>query len=114
MDYWTIKYYKTDSGKIPVLDYMELQEPERIIKIRNALRLLKEFGIEGSQIDARKIHGDKYKGLYELRIDSSRILYFLITGKIFVLVHGFTKKSNKTPKQELETARRRMKDYLGD
>lgn len=43
---WVINYYKTDSGKIPVLDYMELQEPERIIRIRNALRLLKEFGIE--------------------------------------------------------------------
>ena len=77
MDYWVIKYYKTDSGKIPVLDYMELQETERIIRIRNALRLLKEFGIEESQLDARMIHGDKYRGLYELRIDSSRIISLL-------------------------------------
>ncbi len=111
---WNITYYKTSSGRVPVIDYMETQKPERIGKIRNALRLLREFGIEESQLNARKLKGKKYKGLYELRIDSNRIIYFLYTGRKFVLVHGFTKKSMKTPKRELEVARKRMKDYIGD
>jgi len=110
---WKITYYKKNSGKIPVLDYIESQEPELVAKIRNALRLLKEFGIAESQLDTRKIKGKKYKGLHELKIDSSRIFYFLSTEKKFVLIHGFTKKSNKTPNRELENALRRMKDYRG-
>ncbi|NQT67381.1 MAG: type II toxin-antitoxin system RelE/ParE family toxin [Actinobacteria bacterium] len=111
---WNVVHYKTNSGNSPVIDYIETQEPERVRKIRNALRLLREFGIEESQLNARKLSGRRYKGLYELRIDSTRIIYFLFTGRRFVLVHGFTKKSKETPKRELEVARKRMKDYAGD
>ena len=110
---WNITYYKTNSGKVPVIDYIVNQKPVRIKKIKNALRLLREFGIEESQLDARKLKGKKYKGLHELKIDSSRIIYFLYTGRKFVLVHGFIKKSKKTPVRELEIARKRMKDYIG-
>jgi len=110
---WNIAYYKTNSGRVPVIDYINNQEPDRISKIRNSLILLKEFGIEKSQLNARKLRGIRYKGLYERRIDSSRIIYFLYTERKFVLVHAFTKKSKETPKRELETARKRMRDYIG-
>lgn len=110
---WNIAYYKTDSGSAPVIDYINIQEPNRICRIRNSLRLLKEFGIGKSQLNARKLRGVRYKGLYELRIDNSRIIYFLYPERKFVLVHAFTKKSKKTPKKELETARKRMIDYIG-
>ena len=109
---WEVTYYKTSSGRVPVLDYIESQETERIAKIRNAFRLLREFGIGESQLDTRKIKGKKDKKLYELKISSSRIIYFIVSEKKFVLVHGFTKKSNKTPKKELSTARKRMRDYF--
>jgi len=109
---WKVNYYLTCSGKNPVLEYILSQEVTRINDINNALRLLEEFGIEKSQLKARKLKGRTYKGLHELRIDSSRIIYFLHTGREFILVHAFTKKSNKTPKVELEIARKRMKDCL--
>ena len=109
---WNVTYFRTNSGKVPVIDYIETQKPECIKKIRNALRLLREFGIEESQLNARKLKGRKYKGLHELKIDSSRIIYFLFTGRKFVLVSGFTKKSKGTPKRELEIARKRMSDYI--
>ncbi|MCE5329044.1 type II toxin-antitoxin system RelE/ParE family toxin [bacterium] len=109
---WEIVYYKTNSGRIPVLDYIELQEALKIVKIRNAFRLLKEFGVEESLLDTKKIKGNRYKGLCQLTIESSRIIYFIVRSNKFVLAHAFTKKTNKTPKQELETARKRMKDYL--
>ncbi|MCJ7665461.1 MAG: type II toxin-antitoxin system RelE/ParE family toxin [Actinobacteria bacterium] len=111
---WKVAYYKTNSGKVPVIDYIETQEPKCIKKIRNALRLLREFGIEESQLKARKLRGKYYKGLHELKIDSSRIIYFLFSGRKFILVHGFTKQSKKTPRQELEVARKRIMDYIGD
>ena len=42
---WKITYYKSNSGRIPVIDYINSQDAKRIVKIRNALRLLFEFGI---------------------------------------------------------------------
>jgi len=78
----------------------------------NAPKKVKEACINA--IKQNKTHYTGSKGLYELRIDSTRIIYFLFTGRRFVLVHGFTKKSKETPKRELEVARKRMKDYAGD
>jgi phage-related protein len=57
-----------------------------------------------------------HKKLFEIRIKDrtgiSRILYFAHTGRKFVLLHGFSKKTDKTPQREIETAEERMKDYL--
>jgi phage-related protein len=64
----------------------------------------------------RKIAGKKYSALWELRIklasDSFRILYFGFQETEYILLHGFTKKKDKTPVKELEIALSRMGDYL--
>lgn len=54
-------------------------------------------------------------GLWEVRTKLSggriaRIIFFM-DNKTMVLVHGFIKKTTKTPKQELELARKRKRLY---
>ena len=54
-------------------------------------------------------------GIFELRTkqgsDITRVLYFFIVGKKAVLINGFIKKSQKTPKAEKELAKRYKADY---
>jgi len=54
------------------------------------------------------------KGLYEIRSDlaKGRIarVIFCVTGQRMVLLHGFIKKTQKTPKKELDLALKRMKE----
>ena len=54
------------------------------------------------------------KGLFELRLKSeegiARVLYCTIVGQHIVMLHQFVKKTNKTPRKELETAHKRMKE----
>lgn len=54
------------------------------------------------------------KGLWELRSHIphgiARIIFKIVEGEI-VLLHGFVKKSQKTPEQDLELARKRAKKY---
>ena len=54
--------------------------------------------------------------LWELRISSGRLdyrlLYFAHTGRRFVLLHAFSKKTQKTPRREIEIALRRMAELL--
>lgn len=54
--------------------------------------------------------------LWELREESQtniyRIVYFFFTGRRIVFLHGFQKKSQKTPRKELELAMRRYSDFL--
>jgi phage-related protein len=41
-----------------------------------------------------------------------RTLYFAASDRRFVMVHGFQKKTQKTPKPDLEKALKRMHDFL--
>ena len=55
-------------------------------------------------------------GLYELRIkqgsDIFRVFCFFDSGKLVVLLNGFVKKSQKTPKTEIEKAQRLKEEYF--
>jgi phage-related protein len=55
-------------------------------------------------------------GLYEIRAKAEegigRAFYCTLVGRRIVILHGFIKKTDKTPMRELETARNRMKEVL--
>lgn len=60
-------------------------------------------------------HLEGTKGLYEIRIEVGsniyRIFSFFDQGNLIVLGNGFQKKSQKTPKSEIEKALRIMEEY---
>ena len=55
-------------------------------------------------------------GIFELRAKSgtniSRVMYFFIIGNRAVLTHGFIKKTQKTPRRELQRAKDIRADYF--
>ena len=57
-------------------------------------------------------------GLYEIRVkvgsDIYRIFCFFDKGQLVILLNGFQKKSEKTPRQEIERAERLKKQYYED
>jgi len=111
---WEIEYYVTSNGKCPVKEFIDTLSPEGQAKYIFITKLLKDFGIEVREPYVKQITGRRK--LFEIRIKDksgiSRILYFAHSGKRFVLLHGFTKKTDKTPQREIEIAEQRMKDYL--
>ncbi len=80
-------------------------------KVVNTVRLLKEFGIRLGGSHAKKLKGTD---VWELRIlggDSIRIIYVAVEQQTFLLLHGFKKKSFKTPPKELKAATDRLREY---
>jgi phage-related protein len=63
-------------------------------------------------------HLEGTNGLYEIRIEVQGNIYRIFCcfdeGKVVVLFNGFQKKSQKTPKQELDRAIKIMDDYFED
>lgn len=55
------------------------------------------------------------KGLYEARIQLAsniwRVFCFFDDGKLVILLNGFSKKTQKTPKNEIDKALRLMEKY---
>jgi len=108
---WNIIYYTRENGTIPVQELISSLPAKFGAKILFAIDLLEQRGISLREPYVKQMDGK----LWELRIkfssDISRILYFVPQGKDIVLLHGFVKKTQKTPAREIETARRFMADY---
>lgn len=55
-------------------------------------------------------------GLFELRVKGrdniARLFYCFVAGKKIYILHGFIKKSQKTPKSEINKAMKIMKEVL--
>ncbi|MBU0561743.1 MAG: type II toxin-antitoxin system RelE/ParE family toxin [Bacteroidetes bacterium] len=105
---WSIEYYSDEVEK-------------KILSLPNGLLarylrltdLILEFGSNLGMPHTRFLG----EGLIELRIKSkegiARVFYCTLIGKKIVMLHLFIKKSNKTPKKEIQTAKNRMKEVLG-
>ncbi|MEM1405500.1 MAG: type II toxin-antitoxin system RelE/ParE family toxin [Bacteroidota bacterium] len=57
-------------------------------------------------------------GIYEIRIEVGgniyRIFTFFDDNKLVILLHGFQKKTQKTPRKEIERAKKLRKEYYDD
>ncbi len=49
--------------------------------------------------------------IWELRPGDNRVLYFYYKNNTFVLLHMFRKRTQKTPKAEIEKAKREIMDF---
>ncbi len=79
------------------------------------LRMVNLLGECGNRL--RKPYSEHLgDGIFELRAkvgsDISRVLYFFVIGKQVVLTNGFIKKTQKTPKGEIELAKKYRNEYL--
>ena len=111
---WTIDFYKTKNGNCPVKKYLLGLNAKNRATILEAMQYLETFGLELKEPFVKYI-GDK---IFELRAKDTdgiyRILYFASTGKRFLMLHGFTKKTQKTPRKEIDIAIKRKKELLDE
>ncbi|WP_159981375.1 type II toxin-antitoxin system RelE/ParE family toxin [Roseobacter cerasinus] len=104
------RFFETEAGRVPVRDWLlELTQEDRKA-IGDDIRTA-EFGWPIGMPLCRSIRGRK--GLWEIRsnLSDGRIarVFFCAHEESMVLLHGFIKKSQKTPEKELDTAEKRMK-----
>ena len=106
-----VNYYRLENGTAPVEQFIDSLNPKMQVKAMYSLALLEEFGNQLREPFSKPI-GD---GIFELRIkfssDITRIFYFFVVDNRIILTNGFVKKTPKTPKEEIELARKYKKDY---
>jgi len=108
---WDIIYYESLSGDLPVYNFIESLNSKAKSKVSNTFDLLTEYGIKLGLPHVKKVTGTE---IWELRIlggDSIRIFYIATTGRVFLMLHGFIKKSQKAPKKEIKVAIARLKEH---
>ena len=108
-----ILYYPEGSSG-PVKDYLDelvKERPKAFARLVMDLEVLGAEGLRSQQITVRPLGGK----LWELKRLYDAIQYRLLFGVrkgTAWLLHGIEKKSAKTPKDDLELARKRLKEVM--
>ncbi|MBU9789427.1 type II toxin-antitoxin system RelE/ParE family toxin [Lentilactobacillus sp. G22-6] len=98
--------YRRPNGHNEFLEYLKSLPTKDMQKMQAVIETTEEVGIQAASrmLLVKKIE----KNLYELRSrqgkDYSRGLYFHVVGNDYVITHGFSKKTNKTPQREINHA----------
>ena len=106
-----ILYFISSSGQNPVKDFIDSLEKPSQAKILRLFQTISLYGLPTVLPHIKKLTGTP---LYELRIlckDNIRFIYFAPIKERIVILHGFTKTTNKTPLRELNTALKRFQEY---
>lgn len=111
---WELEFYSDQRGRSPVEAFLRTLDRKMDEKVTRSLGLLRVSGPYLPMPLARPVTGERF---WELRIQSGgnilRIFYFARVGRRIVLLHGFMKKDRKTPRSEMEVARRRYNEVVG-
>lgn len=106
-----IEFYRLPNGKAPIEDFLNSIDGKMRAKALHELSILEEFGNRLREPHSKAVGN----GLFELRVkfasDISRIFYFFVVDNRIILTNGFVKKSAKTPKAEIDLARKYKTDY---
>jgi phage-related protein len=101
-----VLFFRTEQGNEPVREWLlSLAREERKIIGDDVLKVQYCWPI------GMPLVGKMGKGLWEVRSrlgDRIARVMFCVEGRTMVLLHGFVKKTQKTPKHELDLAIKRM------
>ncbi len=107
-----VVFYKTEAGNEPVREWLKSLPRADRRTIGEDVKTA-QYGWPLGMPLIRKLE----RGLWEVRSSISTGIarvFFTVKDSWMILLHGFVKKSQKTPQNELDTARRRLSDLEKD
>lgn len=106
-----VNFYKSEKGNEPVREWLKSLSKEDKTIIGEDIKTV-DYGWPLGMPLVRKMDTD----LWEVRIDLTKKeiarIFFTVIGNIMVLLHGFIKKSQQTPANDLKIAKERRDRVL--
>lgn len=111
-DMFQVEFYEKEDGDIPVEKFLNSLDIKMRNKILMILNVLQERGNQLREPYSKHLED----GIFEVRgkvgNDISRVLYFFYYNGKIIMTNGFIKKTQKTPKSEIELSKKYRKEYL--
>lgn len=112
---YKIYFYKDKNGKQPILNHLkELGSKKdkdsriKVNKIGSYIKMLSTYGTAIKEPYVKHLEGE----IWELRPLRDRILFAVWVNNSYILLHMFTKKTQKTPKREIDQAKNNLKELI--
>jgi phage-related protein len=108
---WVVVFFVDEKGYSPIQEFLQGLDIKTQARFAWSIEQLRKRNVRAKEPLVRHLD-DK---LWELREESStniyRLLYFFFSGKRIVFLHGFQKKTQKTPRREIEIALQRLNSF---
>ena len=109
---WQIQFFVDEDGESPVRAFLRSLDKPAKVRFGWSIEELRRRNISAREPLVKKLTGR----LWELREESQtniyRVIYCCAIGRRIVLLHGFQKKTQRTPRGEIEIAERRLARFL--
>lgn len=109
---WSIVFYVDDHGNEPVRDFLRSLDAKTKSRFDWSIEQLRLRNVRAREPLVRHLEGKVWELREESQTNIFRLLYFFFAGRKIVFVHGFQKKTQKTPRREIEVALQRLDEYI--
>ena len=111
MTKFEVIFYEKENGDCPVEDFLLSLDMKMKAKMVGVLELLEEYGNQLREPYSKHLDD----GIFEIRCkvgsNITRVLYFFYYEGKIILTNGFVKKTQKTPPEQIKTAKEFRADY---
>ncbi len=104
-------YYTTKLKDSPTLQFLRSLSLQQERKVKRVLIYIEKYGLTTAIRHIKKLTGTP---LWEIRIlgqDNIRVLYAIEDQDAIIILHGFVKKTQKTPVKEIKIALQRLDEW---
>jgi len=109
---WSIVFYIEESGRNPVGEFLTALDVKAQARFVASMEQLRVRNVSAREPLVRHLEDKVWELREESRGNIYRLLYFFFSDRRIVFLHGFQKKTEKTPRGEIEIAMRRMKTFV--
>ena len=107
-----IKFFRNKKGTSPIEDYLDTLSDKQVEKVLWVLKLIKELPFIPLKFFKKLVNTED---IWEVRVKYGnnifRLLGFFEKESLIILTHGFTKKGQKTPRNDIQIAESRKKEW---
>lgn len=109
---YQVLFFEKENGEIPAEDFIKSLDIKMAAKVYRLLVMISENGPNLREPYSKHLDD----GIFELRAkvgsDITRVLYFFFVDRRVIITNGFKKKTQKTPKSEIDKAKAFRKEYF--
>lgn len=105
-----ISFYLTTSGRSPVERFIEALPKEDRGKFVDVLNGIIAYGLEFERAEFKHLKGKLWEIKFRALGGGYRVIYVAVEADAMVWLHAFKKDSQKTPREDIDLAMRRMKE----